>query len=198
MLINSSYQWNIQCLESNSELDSPQEAGGRALSLRGRSEGTDCNHWTPPVAKMCLLEGSWNAEWPVFGPHFTSFAKPLGLQRSLATEAKDQFRKVLSRAFLSSSWPSHLVWNSRRFITDCPQQRHWKSTSWYYTTNIGDDSFHLYCTSRDEFQQELVVPASHCELTLLLGKLIIMWQNGGCRREEGFRRNVRFCSKAGC
>lgn len=38
---------------------------------------------------------------------FTSFSKPLGLQRSLATEAKDQFRKVLSRAFLSSYWPSH-------------------------------------------------------------------------------------------
>lgn len=109
-----------------------QSPGGRAPSLRGRSWGTDCSHWTPPAAKMCLLEGeSLNAEWPVFGPHFTSFSKPLGLQRSLATEAKDQFRKVLSRAFLSSSWPSHLVWNSRRFITDCPQQWQWKGTSWY-------------------------------------------------------------------
>lgn len=36
----------------------------------------------------------------------------------------------------------------------------------------------------DWFQEELVVSASHREPTVLLGKLIIMWQNRGCRIEE--------------
>lgn len=40
-------------------------------------------------------------------------------------------------------------------------------------------------TSRHGFQDELVVSTSHCELPVLLGKLIIMWKNGGYRIEKG-------------
>ena len=134
---------------------------------------------------------------------FTSFSKPQRLQRSLATEAKDQFRKVLSRAFLSSYWPSHfsLCDQAIEIQGDLSLTVLGSKTGRgpfdMYATNVRDDWFYLYRTSMNWFQEELVVSAFHCEPTVLLGKLIIMWQNGGCRIEEkGFWRNVSFWSKS--
>lgn len=133
----------------------------------------------------------------------TSFSKPQGLQRSLATEAKDQFRKVLSRAFLSSYWPSHFSLCDQAteiqgdFSLTVLASKTGRGPFDMYATNVWDDWFHLYRTSMNWFQEELVVSAFHREPTVLLGKLIIMWQNGGCRIEEkGFWRNVRFWSKS--
>lgn len=80
-----------------------QSTESEGQGLAGR---TDRSRWMLPAATRCVLETELRDPSVLPGlclvRRFISFSKPLGLQRSLATEAKDQFRKVLSKAFLSS------------------------------------------------------------------------------------------------
>ena len=107
MLINkTSSAW-----EANQNWTVSRGRGGGVVQST-ESEGQEWAEGTAAGGHSLLQHGvCWRWGWgdPEV-PHglclvclFISFSKPLGLQRSLATEAKDQFRKVLSKAFLSSS-----------------------------------------------------------------------------------------------